>query len=110
MMYAKSPPQGAYESKQSVDWGGFVRYIEFGDDAFALRQVDVFANGYLTRYDRIHWEDQFGTLADFRFGKTAVRHWGEPLLVTREEFESKWSEAATSPPNALKSGAWPGQE
>jgi hypothetical protein len=66
--YQRSPPQAAHELKKSLAWGGFVRYIELGDDGFASRQVDEYHNGYFARYDRDHWEDQFGTLADARYG------------------------------------------
>src|SRR5215468_8783914 len=88
--YQRSPTQQAYEYKESSSWGTFVRYLELGDDGFPSRQVDEYANGYLTRYDRAHWDDQFGTLANYRFGEAWVRHWGQPQPITREEFEEKW--------------------
>ena len=89
MRYLKSPPQAAYELKESFEWGGFVRYIEIGDDCFALRQIDEYENGYLARYDRYHWEDQFGTLADFRYGENWRKHWGEPNIIDAAVFEQK---------------------
>src|SRR5262245_58179180 len=103
--YVRSPPQSPYELKDAFGWGRFVRYIEFGEDAFAVRQVDVYENGWSTCYDRQHWEDQFGSLADFRFGLTWVKHWGEPDLITREEFEARWKEAAGSPPYQMRRAA-----
>ena len=124
LRYHRSPPQPRNEFKESVEWGGFIRYVEFGDDAFASRQVDEYENGYLVRYDREHWDDQFGTLADFRYGKTWVKHWGEPHAITREEFELKWDAAEKSPPykwrradhrgqppwiELFRSGRWKGQ-
>jgi len=122
--YQKSPLQAAYPLKASFAWGRFVRYIELGDDGFASRQVDAYENGFLVRYDREHWEDQFGTLADFRFGETWLKNWGEPHLILRTEFEHQWSQAALSPPfvsrtpsptarapwlSLFESGRWHGQ-
>lgn len=125
MQYLKSPPQKPYELKVSFEWGGFVRYIEIGDDLFATRQVDEYENGYLTCYDREHWEDQFGALADFRYGETWRKHWGESdTFIESTLFEQKWGEAANSPPLTMRqpsadspppwialfeSGKWKGQ-
>lgn len=102
MWYVKSPVQPAYELKDAYSWGAFIRYIEFGDDAFANRQVDEYENGYLTRYDRVHWDDQFGTLATFRFGDRWIQHWGEPNRISTEEFEEKWIAAQESPPFGMR--------
>jgi len=122
--YQKSPLQAAYPLKESYAWGQFVRYLELGNDGFASRQVDRYENGHLTRYDRIHWEDQFGTLADFRFGETWKKHWGEPQVIGYQEFEHLWHQAESSPPFAARnpspvepapwltlfeSGRWKGQ-
>lgn len=111
MRYLRSPANPPYEQKASVEWGGFVRYIELGDDSFALRQVDEYENGNLVRYDREHWEDQFGTLADFRFGAKWVETWGPPTGITPQEFEAKWRQAIQSetrmPKRKAKSGPPP---
>jgi len=77
-------------------------YVELGDDGFVLRQVDAFENGMLSRYDRAHWDDQFGTLADFRFGPTWLRHWGTPEVIPKEEFEKKWAAAGETAVFATK--------
>jgi hypothetical protein len=100
--YSRSEPQGAYEYKDTESWGRFVRYIELGDDGYATRQVDEYENGYLSRYDRTHWDDQFGTLANFRFGEAWIRHWGTPIAITQVEFEDKWRRAGSSPAMAVK--------
>ena len=122
--YQRSPLQAPYPLKASFAWGQFVRYIELGDDGFASRQVDQYENGYLARYDRKHWDDQFGTLADFRFGATWQKHWGNPDVIDRVEFEYLWSQAEASPPfsdrahspptsapwiSLFESGRWRGQ-
>lgn len=35
-------------------WGRVTRYLEIGDDLFAVRHIDVFENGYALLYDRVH--------------------------------------------------------
>jgi hypothetical protein len=106
--YTRSSTQKPYALKAAREWGEFVRYIEFGGDNFALRQVDEFANGFLVRFDRVHWDDQFGTLADFRLGKRWVEHWGEPDYIDEELFEAKWRAAEESYPFALRRSAFDG--
>src|SRR5262245_41524291 len=100
--YSRSEAQGPYEYKDAESRGRFVRYVELGDDGYARRQVDEYENGYLSRYDRTHWDDQFGTLANFRFGEAWIRHWGAPIVITQAEFEDKWRRAGSSPAMALK--------
>ena len=100
--YHRSRTQDPYPYKESESWGSFVRYIELGDDGYAMRQVDEYQNGYLSRYDRAHWDDQFGTLANFRFGEAWIQHWGTPEVITQREFEDKWTRATASPVMAMK--------
>ena len=104
-MYVVSPRQDPYPQKESYEWGGFVTYIEYGEDKLATRSVQEYENGYVTRYDRIHWEDQFGSLPDFRFGKEWVKNWGEPKYISEAEFEKKWRSAELSEPFKLRSPA-----
>ncbi len=100
--YHRSATQEPYDYKDSHDWGTFVRYIELGDDGFAMRQVDEYRTGQLCRYDRAHWDDQFGTLASLRFGEAWLDHWGTPIVITRNEFEEKWASASESMSGQLK--------
>ena len=101
-MFVISPTQEPYPLKESFEWGTFIIYIEFGEDQFPTRSVREYENGYLTRYDRVHWEDQFGTLSDFRFGEKWKEHWGEPNLIDGYEFEDKWKLAIHSEPYSLR--------
>ena len=64
-------------------WGRFTRYLEIGDDSYATRQVDQFDNGFYLRYERNHWCDGYGMLADMRYvPKKWEKFWGKPTIVT----------------------------
>ena len=101
--YLRSSVQAPYEYKDAYHWGAFTRYLEITADGFASRQVDEYANGYLSRYDRVHWDDQFGTLASLRFSEAWTREWGLPITVARTEFEARWEAASRSIVARLKS-------
>jgi hypothetical protein len=96
MLHQKAPGQNReYEPMRS--WGAFTRYIEIGDDLYATRHVDAYENGYTLRYDRIHWADGFGILADMRHSKKCDRWWGPPIEIDPIEFEAAWQAATASP-------------
>jgi hypothetical protein len=105
MKYSKSPNQRSLPSEPQYWWGEFTRHLEIGDDGYAIRHVDRFENGYFLRYDRVHWIDTFGMLADFRFkqeDETLVECWGPVLTMTPEEFEQIWQAAESSPVRELQ--------
>ncbi len=104
-MVIKSPLQEANPLSGSVDWGKFIVYSEYGEDGFALRSVCLYENGYITRYDRAHWKDQFGALPDFRYGEAFVKHWGKPQEISSDEFECLWRAAEFSKPYTLRNAS-----
>jgi len=98
MVRHKLHNQGPLESEPLRSWGPFTRYLEIGADKYATRQIDVFENAYALRYDRIHWVDDLGMLADSRYRpKTWERWWGPSISVTEEEFEQVWRSVESSP-------------
>jgi hypothetical protein len=98
MLYLKATEQGPRELEPLRSWGTFTRYVEIGDDRYAVRQVDVYANGYALRYDRTHWVDDLGVLTDsfYRPKKNWERWWGPSLEMAVEEFEQVWTGAEMS--------------
>ena len=104
-MHIKSPIQEAYSLKDSFEWGRFFTYIEIGKDKFAERSVRIYENGFITCYDRVHWEDQFGSLPDYRFGESWIKHWGEPVSISSEEFKFLWTAASQSKPFKIRSAS-----
>ena len=62
MRYFKERGRCLRRDSLAADWGECVRYIEIGDDRYAVRQVEVYGDGRVLRYDRSHWCDRFGQL------------------------------------------------
>jgi hypothetical protein len=100
-------PVGAYHGKATAQspriagpaaaWGRFTRYLEIGEDLRAVRQVDVFENGNMLSYDRGHWVDAFGMLAEGRINRNRRQWlWGQFEEIDARAFERVWVAARAS--------------
>ena len=97
-IYIEAPGQEPHESWPMKSWGRFTRYMQIGEDRYALRHVDVYANGYALRYDRVHWVDGFGILAEMRYdAEKWAEWWGPSITIGPSEFEAVWRAAESSP-------------
>lgn len=98
MRYSKALDQ--FDAYRSADWGTFCRYLEIGDDLFAVRQVDIYSNGNCLWYDREHWIDEFGELGCQRHSPRAVsqsqQRW-TIIEVSAAEFEAVWNTSQVAP-------------
>ncbi len=56
------------------DWGNSTYYFETDENLNVLKQIQIFENGNVIKYDEINNEDEYGFLAD------------QPLEI--EEFEN----------------------
>jgi hypothetical protein len=90
MFWQKACDQGPAILDPASTWGRFTRYLEIGDDLFVVRHVDVFENGNALRYDRRHWDDDFGMLADMHYSKRWDKYWGPAVSIERPEFDEIW--------------------
>ncbi len=91
MIHEKATDQQYPDWDSKSAWGSFTRFLEYGDDGFPVRHVDMFANGNALRYDRTHWIDKFGVLADAH-----RRVWGPAEPITELEFAEAWEFAGES--------------
>ena len=56
------------------------------DDGYAIRQLEVYANGRVMKYDENHGEDEFGGLAEYPLEPQEFA----PFEISGEEFEAAW--------------------
>jgi hypothetical protein len=99
MLYFKAPGRCLRRDSAAAEWGEFIRYLEVADDQYAVRQVEVFSNGRVLRYDRAHWCDDFGQLLGLRFSRKPkwVAFFPGAEVVEVAEFERVWQAAQRSP-------------
>jgi hypothetical protein len=98
LYHEKAIAQGPRILEPAASWGRFTRYLEVGADLRAVRHVDVFENRNMLCYDRSHWVDDFGMLANARINRNRKQGpWGLSEEITGVEFEHVWSSARRSP-------------
>ena len=87
-----------YRDSLAADWGESVRYVEIGDDRYTVRQVEVYSDGRVLRYDRSHWCDRFGQLFGrlFSHKQKAIDGRIAAEVIEAKEFERTWREALGS--------------
>ncbi len=99
-----SPSGKFYQRHDDTNWGRITQYREVAEDQFALRQVDVYENGNVLRYNRSHRRDANGSLIGSGFSrkpKWAVDFPGAEM-ISAGEFEKVWRKALMSPPWELQ--------
>ena len=107
MWYFKAPgsvirlsPSGKfYQTHYDTDWGRITQYREVADDQFAVRQVDVYENGNVLRYDRSHRRDEYGSLIGRKFSRkqNCANSFPGAEVISVGEFEKLWQKALISP-------------
>ena len=79
-------------------WGEFTRYVEVGDDRYVTRQIEIFDNGRVLRYDRDHWCDDFGMLICCLFSRKPkwAKFFPGAEVLSAVEFEKVWRKVLRS--------------
>jgi len=72
------------------DWGTSVYYFETDDLMNVLRQMEVFANGQVLKYDTEYTDDQFGGLSEAALDAQDFA----PYAISQEAFEEHWQSAS----------------
>ena len=101
MFHFKSPGRCIRDDFRAAHWGAFVRYIEVAEDQHAKRQVEVFENGNILRFDREHWCDDFAMMVALAFSRKPkwAKFFPGAELIDAAEFEKVWR-------MAQRSGLW----
>jgi hypothetical protein len=91
MFHFRAPGRYLNQQSPALNWGPFTTYIEV-DDQKATRQVCVFKNGNVLRYDADMSRDEFAYLCGLRFSRKPK--WRDYFpgaeLISSREFESIW--------------------
>src|SRR2546421_2944434 len=85
MRYFKTIGEGFHTG---VYWGEATYWLEVNDRGDAERELQVYPNGNVLRYDREHPGDRYGAL-DIMVVDGDEEAWAE-YQITREEFEEQW--------------------
>src|SRR5262249_3510688 len=86
--YGKALEQGPAILEPAASWGRFTRYLEIGEDLRPVRHVDVYEDGHVLSYDRVHWIDEFGMLGASKINrKRKSGLWGQSEEIESGEFE-----------------------
>jgi hypothetical protein len=73
-----------------ADWGSVTYYFEVGDDLFVTRQIEIYQNGFILKYDKNHLADEYGMLVDKPIDPGDF----EPYAIPGEVFESIWESSS----------------
>ena len=71
---------------QYDSWGKSVWFFETDNNGEVLRQIEVYDNGKVLKYDNENIEDEFGMLADQNLDLTEFNE----FTIEKEEFENNW--------------------
>ena len=87
MRYFKKNWEETTGNELTDDWGVSIFYFETDDSLNVLKQIQIFENGNILKYDELNNEDEFGAMADQSLEE-------EEFLdceISKEEFYNIWN-------------------
>ncbi len=87
MRYFKKNWEETTGDELTDDWGVSIFYFETDDSLNVLKQIQIFENGNILKYDELNNEDEFGAMADQSLEE-------EEFLdceISKEEFYNIWN-------------------
>jgi hypothetical protein len=87
MRYFKKNWEETTGDELTDDWGFSIFYFETDDSLNVLKQIQIFENGNILKYDELNNEDEFGAMADQSLEE-------EEFLdceISKEEFYNIWN-------------------
>lgn len=64
MRYLKKKWEETTGDELTDDWGVSIFYFETDDSLNVLKQIQIFENGNILKYDELNNENEFGAMAD----------------------------------------------
>ena len=87
MRYLKKKWKETTGDELTDDWGVSIFYFETDDSLNVFKQIQIFENGNILKYDELNNEDEFGAMADQSLEE-------EEFLdceISKEEFYNIWN-------------------
>ena len=87
MRYFKKNWEETTGNELTDDWGVSIFYFETDDSLNVFKQIQIFENGNILKYDELNNEDEFGAMADQSLEE-------EEFLdceISKEEFYNIWN-------------------
>ena len=87
MRYLKKKWEETTGNELTDDWGVSIFYFETDDSLNVLKQIQIFENGNILKYDELNNENEFGAMADQSLEE-------EEFLdceISKEEFYNIWN-------------------
>jgi hypothetical protein len=73
-------------------WGISVYFFETETDGSVLKQLQIYEDGHILKYDKFHIEDIYGMLATHQLDLNEF----STFAITQREFEEAWQASSTT--------------
>ena len=87
MRYFKKNWEETTGDELTDDWGVSIFYFETDDSLNFLKQIQIFENGNILKYDELNNENEFGAMADQSLEEKEFLD----CEITKEEFYNIWN-------------------
>ena len=87
MRYFKKNWEETTGDELTDDWGVSIFYFETDDSLNVLKQIQIFENGNILKYDELNNENEFGAMADQSLEEKEFLD----CEIPKEEFYNIWN-------------------
>ena len=70
-------------------WGFSTHWYEVEEDGYPSRQMEIYDDGTVLKYDSSYLSDEYGMLADVALGSDELEE-SKSEEISAEEFEANW--------------------
>ncbi|WP_088340784.1 hypothetical protein [Robiginitalea sediminis] len=68
-------------------WGSSIWYFETRENGMPIKQIEIYSNGKVLKYDEANPEDKYGFLGDQELDLDEFKE----FTISKDEFESIWN-------------------